>query len=87
MTSTMDESVVIELIDRTGLQDHREQSLVLYENEPYRVLEFQEEGLALTHLYHDMLVSNRFVPYEKALTAYENGDLTRATVTELPEEK
>lgn len=83
----MNNSTLTELIDRSGIQDHREQSLVLYENEPYRVLEFQEEGLALTHLYHDMLVSNRFVPYEKALTAYENGDLSLATVVERSEEK
>jgi len=76
----MNESKIPEVIDEIGILDYREQSLVLYDEEPYNVIEFQEDGIALSHLFRDTLVSNRLVPYDEALTAYRTGKLTPATV-------
>jgi len=76
----MEESKIQDVIEEVGILDYREKSLVLYEGEPYKVIEFQQEGIALSHLFRDTLVSNRLVPYDEALTAYQNGKFTSATV-------
>lgn len=79
--TNMDRQTVEDIIETIGISDHGQNSIVLYHDEPYRIVAFGKETIILNHLFSETLVSNRFPTYTEVLEAAENGEFVRARVT------
>lgn len=76
----MDHETGSRCVEEMGVADHGHGSIVLYEHEPYRILEFRPDSVTLSHLYADSLTSSRSPTYGALRDAHENGTFTPASI-------
>ena len=70
------------IVETLGISDDGRNSIVIYEDEPYRIVAFGRECIGLSHLYEDTLVSGRTLTYTEALEASEDGRFSLARIVE-----